>query len=297
MANPGQILSLEQVLNKEEIVLVDSCVKGGNGFYWELGNTKTPQKLDLLIPQIEMEIKSLRALTLILAHPNIATIEEVCNEYLRISKHVGTCIQFLCARGLNEDFSEARDKLQELNNTAFNLWKQANRSQLCKRNGFVNNTVYGLFFEMVKTLEDKIHIKKDTTDLYMDHISEASKDSVTDEKIIACLFSLVMTGRSPAVATGDTDLIKLLGISSKMICCNQFSPYNFDFCSLLKDPGVKLYFTKDRVKYELAVDSQREPGRYMNNHDFSISRIDKEENDMIKLRFREIWKSIYEQTH
>jgi len=105
-----------------------------------------------------------------------------------------------------------------------------------------------------------------------------------------------MNRKPSSVITGDTDLIKLLGIGLRMICSQEFYPLNANFQKLLKEGGIKLYFTGDKINYELAIDTKREPERYIGNRDFSISRLSEQENNVVISRFKSLWHNIYMQS-
>jgi len=283
-------ITLEEVLKEKDIVLVDGSTNGHSNFYWYLGGIDKPIQIDL--SRVEEEIFRVNQFSELLLKPNVRTIPQVTEEL--------SCLKDMVEKNKKHIFYKARVnceeerlKLDELSEAIFRMTSYSKGREISKTEAGVLNGNLEKLFEIVSILSEELHLKRDSNLKYGRSHPKDWKDKKTDEYLVAFAYSLMLQNKKSAILTGDTDLIRLMGVCTKIIGCEEFLPTNQVFRESVLKNSYGVYFrTVDQKTNDLFLEY------YQQSIDLSKTSFDKsfqlynQPNKTIKSRISSLIKEI-----
>ena len=274
---------LAEIVEMENPLLLDAGVSSSNGFYWWLGGIKIPEQLER--DKMKEEIHRLDYFVSLLKNPHARTIEKVCEELSKIARHVANVRKFIFGGYDSEEYPDEEILLEELEASALSLWQTSKKATTCKRGDRLLSSNIENFSAMLKLLAPVLEIKRDYHKKYGNHKANGTSDSDTDEYISATLYELFLSGKTPAIATKDTDILRFLTQTPAVLCSNEFSPAKQDLKEAVCNMGFKVYFSNPSSEEFKAI--QVKPNSY-ECQAIRDSRISQED----KRKIREFWAQI-----
>ena len=138
-AESSKTFTIENILNSEELILIDGCIKGYGVFSWNI--YEKTRLADISSKEVKNEIKAAQEFIEILKHPNTYTIKEVSKELKDFNQIISNKIKSIGGhrkipwkkrRQIN--FYEENNKklLSELQNLTYNLYKTSKKKHICE---------------------------------------------------------------------------------------------------------------------------------------------------------------------
>lgn len=222
-------MNLDDVFKSGGVVLIDGSLRSaqrGEDLGRQIYGSSSYSGLnkEALSRSRECVSKMIRAFQ----YPNAFTIPEVVGELADFERILSSKLSFLRTKQQRkfEHKNEASEQeLAELQEKVFALRSIAKRKTIA-----IPDARYILLLDMVRTLDKAIELKKvgwrDTK--YQKEI----RDSNTDESLVATLYYQAMfSGESASLLSADTDFIRLLGVTPRLMGSSVFHPYNQAFRS------------------------------------------------------------------
>jgi len=296
--------SLKEILNSKKLIIVDGNIGSDSDFCWEIYDTCRYHHLNSNeIIETASEIKELEE---ILLCENSYTIKQVTQEIKEFERILGDKITNLTP-GIKLRSSKRRAKrrdkeqkgkqaLLELQEKAYAIRRLAQSSEINKFPEFkgINNSQFDYLLDIVKIVAKEAGLKRDYSFLRGQRETDYSQKSDTDERIATTIYQLCLAGKSPCLLTQDSDLLKLLGRGTKLICSDSFVPYNKELRDKLIQHPYEVYFRD--IGNLRGEDYQLRSGssimRY--NPDFKITKISHKERIGVESRVRYLWNQFRE---
>lgn len=290
---------LEQaLLDERNIFLVDGSAREDTGFCIgrEIYDARQFQHLNQDV--LAKAIRQMRKLSRVFSCPCAFTISEVTENLKKLVEIVSEKIGYNAQRARlnrNKKAIERGEKpehlIRILQQAVYNAYTTAKSKEIERWQshlGFdIDPQKLDLLFSMTTLLDEKIHLKKDTNVLYGWHDTDMSRASDTDEKMVAMLYYLSMfSGRKPKLLTCNTDFVRLLGVTPRLIGSDEFMPHNEQFREALHKNPIQLYLKNLGRTYELAFNSRN----VEYNPLFVVNCLTETDNSELKDRFAEMWR-------
>ncbi|MEM4271689.1 MAG: hypothetical protein QXD13_01205 [Candidatus Pacearchaeota archaeon] len=302
---PEVRVSLSEIASENNIVLVDGCgcynfAEDRRGFCRKIYNTnkKTGIERDILA----CASMSISDLVNILEQGSVYTIPEVVQELRGMLEAIGSKCSFFNEnttfnrrqRRRANAVNNSRERLSALQQKAYSVIKLARSKDIrwCPdlREILEYEQKFDAILNMVKFLNEKIRLKRDTSVLYGEHKRDASRESDTDERLVAHAYCISMlSNKKPIILTGDTDLIRLLGVTPKLMGADNFVPDNEFFRKRLGENPFWLCFNDNVAPgdYSLVINGSE---GYNFSKDFRILNTTEEENTKITNKMKGFWE-------
>ena len=140
---------------------------------------------------------------------------------------------------------------------------------------------------MAKLISQELNLKRDTTYLKGERETDMSKESDTDERLVATLYNLSSSEKSSCLLSQDMDFARLLGVVSRMVCSDAFLPYNKNFRKRLIQNPFRLYVREIKTRaYKLTIQSSE----IICDKEFKIGNVKQEKSEEIKQEIAQIWE-------
>lgn len=280
------MLSLSEVLESDGVLLLDGSLQNHGRmqhFCWEIYESEDTKQISS--ESMASAERGIEYLIAIFEHSNTRTIKEAIDEIRKLHVIIGDKIKYVSK---NKSSSKKDYELKNLQQRAFDLWRIARQKELNKNQFGINPRAYGLLLEMVKRINKAIKLKKDTSFMYGQRDRDVSEQIDTDERLVASLYCLCLYhDKNPAILSSDTDFIRLLGVTPKIMGSDVFLPYNQEFRQAIQQNPFRLYFKQvGEENYEMSVDSSE----ISFSSGFIINSASKERNELIKNEILELWK-------
>jgi len=281
-------ITLDEALSEKKLILADGSIKGGNNeFYWYLGGIKRPNQLDLV--KVQTEIDGLNQFSNILLRDNVRTIAQVTQELSCLPEMINKNIKYIFYRTEKNNYLEERAKLSELHQSAFNVVKCSKSKEISKTEAGILNGNLENYFEMIRTLDEVLGLKRDSNELYQMHHPDDWEDKHTDEYLVAYAYCLNIANKNCGILTSDTDLIRLMGACTEILGGDEFLPFNEIFRYKMSKNGHGIYFKKNsQEKYEKAIDFTEE--RY--KKEFRLVNLNTRKNDEIREKIYDLIQKV-----
>lgn len=303
-------ISLQEMASKEHIVLIDACgyhnfADGREDFCKKIYDTDNRTGLGREITYCES--RSIWDLTDILEQDNVFTIPEVVNEIRGKLKSINakchyfkgsTKIDRRARRKLNI-VNHSKERINELQHQVYSTIELAKKKDIRWCKDLTDIPKYEQKFhevlEMIKLLDKAIGLKKDTGYFYGERERDMSGESDTDERIVAHAYCISMlSSKKPIVISGDTDLIRLMGVTPRLMGAEDLMPSNELFRRRLVENPFKLCFN-DHIapgNYSLAIDGA---DGYDFNKIFCVHCARKEKNEEMASDMKKLWENFNSQ--
>ena len=178
----------------------------------------------------------------------------------------------------NESSTHNKELLEDLQKNAYSLF------QMCSRKKFeIKDNKFDFMLEMIKLLDQKIGLQRDFSYNYGEHdLPRTNFD--TDDKLVASLYwKSLFTNEKSSILTGDSDIERILGVSSRLLGSEFFLPYNELFRDKLNFNPCKLYFSYEECLFE------KNFSPYHYDKDFLIRKISYGENIKVRESIKSLW--------
>ena len=299
------MLSLPEIVENEEMMILDTSLSGGNDFGW---NTYEANKYeDLSSDLLKKELEEVIIFKKLLENSSSNTIWSITEEIKKYEEIINEKIRYLSENSLNhynknrgkekrERRSNNRKEKRERKNSNVKslLIKLQNETYKARRLSEnkeleIKDPRYNILLEMTKLVSREAKLKKDKKYALGKRNEDRSYDSDTDEKLTACLYyQSLFSDKNPSLITKDTDFVFLLEIATRLIGSDVFLPYNESFRKRILENPFKLYL-RGNGEYEL-----RETGKNMSyTKTFEIYNLSEERNQQVQQEIEEKWKLFY----
>lgn len=258
--NEHKVVTLEEIFGEDKVVLVDAGMCGEDaeehGFGWKIGDTKKFSGVSQ--KEAREEIRRIEEFKAILEMPGAYTIQKVTSCIEAYVRHIGHQLRVFAD---SSDFGRSekhalsgRQVLQEVEQSVFELWQLSRAKEIERSRAIeIDKRSYDFLVDMVKILDRAIELKKDTRYVYQERDLPNTDGSDKDERLVGLLYYLSMfKDISPAILTCDTNFVRLLGVTPKLIGAFDFLPYNNRFIEAMQIHPFTLYF-EDRTSREFQI--------------------------------------------
>lgn len=299
-------MDLSQILDSDSTVIIDNCTLGGTNepgktLLYRLFDCQDYTQMDAL--RLNKESMQLSSCIELVSRDNVCTIPEVAAEfyeYLRIVSDKLSFIERIRRGGVrnkghtdykraHKDSSRAESSgshLREIQEKAFCLYQQLRRKTI----RIPRSADY--LTEMIKLIDRAQVLKRDTYKKYGNVKVLEEPRSDTDERLITALYWQAMFSNSPPVLfTADSDNIRLLIVSTRLLASDDFHPYNsFYKKRILENPFRLIFFYNGEPTEPFKLSELRHVPR------FNLSKVSQQESREIRDRIYDLFQSFYEET-
>lgn len=265
-------VSLEEIFEINDRIIWDGSAHQTHGIFlrhvYDIDDLNRINK-ELLVTNIG----HVQDLIDIIERPKISIIPEVIDELRRVPVILGEKLAYYTNSQRefgnakrSRKHSKSRDfRANQRRNENEELMKELQESyygacELSKlRRLEISDPRYNLLVDMVKQIERSIRLKVDNKEKYNPNKKKSTSISDVDEKITAALYwSCLFTDQKSSILTSDSDFVRLLGISSRLIGSDELLPYNESFRDgLIRNP-FRLYLCHEGAYEELMFDQDFE---------------------------------------
>jgi len=264
-------LKLGDILESGDTILLDGSIRNGHNICWDIYDSK--KYSDLEPWKLKIAISSTRELSGILFHERAYTIEDVTREIRKFEKIISDKIKFLVPdpRTRNSKPSKktigykigkrgslGKELLSELQKRIYNIRRRAEQKEITRFPDFngINDRVYENLLTMTKLLSSELGLKIDEGYIKGQREKRRENDSDTDEKLVATLYRMSMSGKNCCLVSQDEDFLRLLGPITRIIGSDYFFPFNQVFRTQIKDSPFILYYRDPKTGiYDGRIDS------------------------------------------
>lgn len=297
------MVELREILETEPLILVDGSVSvsvRGEPFNicWEMYKSKDYSQLDTR--KIKKAIFNMEKLEEILSCPKVYTIKAVTTEFKEFERILSQKIKFISAHySLPRNIEKRREKkerdekgkiqLCDLQERVYKIRRLSEFREIDRFPEFkkINNSGYNLLLDTTKLISWETKLKIDTGYRRGKREKDRSRESDTDEKLVATLYWLSLHDKSSCLLSQDMDFARLLGVVTRIICSNSFLPYNEEFREKIKQNPFKFYIdVLKTMTYELKIKSSD----IVYDKEFRIGGISEEKSKEIKQEIARMWK-------
>lgn len=222
---------------------------------------------DLSCDELLQEIDEIAEFMQILGHPNIMTTPGITEHTRRFEEILDAKISFASKRQearnkymrirKNEKGARQRDLVKRLQNIVYQARLMC-RDKEFQRHVKVDGEMYGRLAQMVSMISIVAGLKRDTAFMHGQRNEDRSQQTDAPERVVAALYYLSMfSSHSPALLTGNTNYVRIIGVVQRLLCADEFFPDNQELREALEHQNpVKLYVRrKTREGYTLALDT------------------------------------------
>jgi hypothetical protein len=267
-------VDIEKIINSESLILVDGSVFCQQNICRDIYDAKLYTQLDA--GKIRRAISSMRHLENLLHCRHAYTICDVTKEIKEFERIINDKIKGMALfnemsysgkyrkskrlRNLNaikERGEMARDLLYTLQQKAYSRRKLSEHREIDRFPEFrnINDLVYESLLDMTKLISNEIGLKEDTSYL-MGEREDKKEYSDTDEKLAAMVYRLCLDNKNCCLLSRDCDLIRILGVATRILGSKIFLPYNEIFREKVMQNPFRLYFKhQHQNKFELVINS------------------------------------------
>jgi len=279
-----------------DVLLVDSSSRNifpgaTSSFGDDIYNCRT--FCDISHSLVQKELERISSLLGLLNMPNARTIPQVTceiREYERVvSDKLSFCSRntfgFIQGRSRTRDISErTRAALLDLQSMAYQT-RRLSEAKESERHVRVDKICYDALAEMIYSLDAAIGLSKDTAYVYGKGDFD-KKPAETDARMVAMAYLFSMYGKAKtAIATADTDFVRIMGVVPRLMGSHDFLPANQDFLDMVKSNYPVLYFFDEEGCKKIVFENLLSEGFHVNN-------VNGAENSLIKERIRVLWEQI-----
>jgi len=258
LVKPEQV-SLEQVL-RSKLILLDGSANERSDFCHHTAHTGDYRELQK--EELIAELKRVEQFSRILKNPRIKLSPGVFEELEGYKRHISFLSEklkespfqlklrksrdFMCPCTRSEEYREEVKKAKSNKKLLDRLERKVISSQESarKKRLIIQDQKYTLLSDMICLISQAGDLKKDSSKSYGERPKNPNRSN-TDERIVASSYWISLDAKTdPSIFTGDNDFKRLLGVTPRLMCSDQFSEDNRDFTiSLLQRPPT-LYWIK-----------------------------------------------------
>lgn len=237
------MFSLQEVLDKHDLVLVDGSAKS-------LKRKDITKHLNPNDPDFyscaTSEIQRLRRLLALLNSPQTRTISEVSEEIRGYYKILDSFYRYFSAQSqCPTSFLKSLKKLRELGSE---IYRASNKISFQ-----IKHPCFEELVKMTVLLSRTLDLKSDTNYLKGCRSVNLAYDSEVDERVCSTLFwESMFENTCPVLLTNDRDFEKLLSVVPWIIGSKHFLPYNRDFRTGISKNRFRAYKVDNQKAYKLA---------------------------------------------
>lgn len=305
--------SLSEILDKEEIVLLDTNILEGESPH-HFGEDIYPiydfsgfdtERLDFMLASFSQALSVMQL-------PSVRTIQSVADEIRDFSVVLGNKLNYLPTNKkstrtysrkqvrkirINEAKMRAarvnESKLEDLQDLVYRLSLAAGSRDIYFPNEFrIDLKCSDILLEIVKRIDKVIELKPSKPRYHTNKILDSSRRTDTDERLVAALYCLALYPKKHAsLASGDTDFVRLLGVLPKLMGAYEFMPYNARFRESLEDHPFKFYlYEKDKREFTLPFGDD---DKVIFDDTFVIRTVSCDENNEFKAQILGLWTDFF----
>lgn len=287
------MVALEELADHKYVFLVDGSIRGkkSGSFLWDAYGNRKQDHIDVSL--LREECSDYEEFLGLIRRSSVVTIPEVTREMQSYPELLGERIAFYNSNerdspkkarysrakkrpSLRKHSQNISELLQELQCVSYQSYQESKRSEL------KTDKSYELLVEMVRLLSQNIGLKQDTEYL----LGKPSKeDTDTDERIAAAAYWLSLNKKRPVVLSSDGDIVRLLGVTPRLMGAGSFLPHNESFRESLENCPFEIYLRREGIiqkaldDYEVYFDC-----------DFEIHNLPFGESDEIKEEMLRLWQ-------
>jgi uncharacterized protein (UPF0303 family) len=294
---------LSKILNSGRIVFADkSALRRTNprNLGWVIYEASDFCELDC--DELEQEIEETRQFIELLGHPNIRTTPGITGHTRFfegvIDEKIGFASERESKRGKyrksrkNEKGARQKDLILRLQEVVYKARLMC-RDKEFQRHMDVDKETYEQLAGMVFLVSRLARLKRDTAYKFGQRREDMSQKTDVPERVVASLYYLSMfSPHSPALLTGNTNYVRIMGIIQGLLSADEFFPDNQEFREALERQNpVKLYMRRKRREgYSLALNTSklREPVPGL----FEVKNMTPERNRELRDAIGRAWHSL-----
>lgn len=292
-----QKFTLEEIAVDGAIILVDGSIKAGGkpGILWDVYDANKFLGLDL--KKMRNFKGDIAFFEKVIENPYVFTIEEVCDEFFGLVEGLGVkihdCLKTPKVVGrrarkkyLSDNNSREREEtIKQMHERVFQCHRRLKTKVL--KFGEPEKKVYNFLLDMIKTIEPLLMLKRDTGYIIGERQRDRSRDSDTDERIVATLLTLsLFSEKKPIGLTSDGDISRMVAKIPRFIGAEQYLPYNESFRNAWMQNPAKIYYYSEQAFTLNADTSEREFYRAV-----KLNELTPEQNWNLREKLGEKWKT------
>lgn len=293
-------MKLKEILGTENsIILVDGCAHASQqrtSIGYDIYDCIDFSHIDCeLLLKCKDELSGLMD---ILSHSNTFTIPELTEERGKLVHILGDKIKYIHGRKSPkgkrrmEANCKPRELIQEVQDLAYQLFLKSRDREIQRHQEQLGITIddmkYKKLVEMVIILSRELSLKQDTQFKYGQHDHDMSKESDTDEKLVAMLYyNSMFSDKKPILVSGDSDFKSLLRVTPGLIGAREFAPDNSIFEQSLKNNPFFYYHKEGEDHYKKFID-----GTEINFHPRFDAKKNEKKNEFNKRKIWLLWREL-----
>ena len=261
---------LGKILNSGRIVFADkSALRRTNprNLGWVIYEASDFCELDC--DELEQEIEETRQFIELLGHPNIRTTPGITGHTRFfegvIDEKIGFASERESKRGKyrksrkNEKGARQKDLILRLQEVVYRARLMC-RDKEFQRHMDVNEEIYEKLARMLTLISKTAKLKKDAAFNFGQRRRDISQETDVPERVVAALYYASMfSPHSPALLTGNTNYVRIMGVIQRLLSADEFFPDNQEFREALEHQNpAKLYVRRKIIPgYNLPIDTSR----------------------------------------
>ena len=319
------LVTLEQAINENDLVLMDSSIFGNSVITNELHERRNYAELSLEL--ITHETDEINSLFEPLKNPKLITIPEVSQEIEAYYDKVIEAIQFFTDKDRAKRFQKTKKRNRENNKReGWGRKNEKNRkykepsSRLFEENQIkkealeefrvslkqlrrlirdseirIKDPRYELLVDMVTLLSKELELKGIKIDYLGEQLgpsdhgySKTQKnpyDSNVDERLVATAYWTALNGKAPTLLTADEKFPNLMAVTPVLIGADDFMPHNQLFREALTRHSFNLRIGQVQT-YDSAITNDT-PFFYKA---FKLDYVSRSKSNQIKCQIRNMWQ-------
>lgn len=256
----GEILSFEEILEKEKYILFDTSSQEGSDWYARhVFNARSFSGINVdVLRQAEGRLE--RSLSF-LSNPNVYTVPGVIPEYEKARAIVQESLTFLGVRYEHNKRGHKhrrvshptggaqRDLLRNTHELFHNLFLQSKKSLLKPE----DKNLYQILERVVIEVAEKTHSKIDFGPCYGNFLD--TKDFNTDEQLVAMSLYLSLKGNESCIITSDSDIRRIL-VSSLQYLLDPKARGVMGLEESLEKSRIRIYYPTPPGEVETHLDTE-----------------------------------------
>ena len=254
------ILSFEELLEREKYILCDSSVGYHSDFNWyyeEVYGTGSFSRINEAV--LRRVVVYLEDFLLFLSNPNVYTVSWVSCEFENARNMVEKKMHFLHAGyGFRRKYKRPfqipiqKELLEEIQTKFHEMYLQSRRSLLRPE----KKKLYGSLENIVLGVTSNTNSKIDFDFLYGEYTGKEKEDFHTDEQLVATALYLSLAGKESCIFTRDSDIRRIL-INTLRYLSHPEAHNLGDMMEAVRENRVIIYYNAAPEQAEISLDTSQ----------------------------------------
>jgi hypothetical protein len=280
-------MRLEEVLEKNELVLIDSSI-----INFQSKTLEPIKHFGEIAPDNLLKIMdNIRESREVFSHPSAATIPEITEEIKRLRYITGEKIKSITinSRHIPKRYNKTSKYSDiDINRELHEFHEQVNKLYISSKRKeiYIRDPRFNALQNIIIDLDNQIKIRYDKSLFHKAGERVIENTNYTDDKIVATYYWLTLMGKQPLIASADSHLAHFLKIINPILGARDFHKYNQEFIKNLIKREHQLYLKRN---------GQMEPRIKNKLYDFNffpIRCLSKEQNDAFRQKITEFYQSL-----